>query len=32
MRINTDQLDTAALGWDESAAWDELAGWYAATG
>jgi UDP-glucose 4-epimerase len=28
VRINTDLLDTAALGWDESAAWDEIATYY----
>jgi UDP-glucose 4-epimerase len=28
VRINTDLLDTASLGWDESAAWDELARHY----
>jgi nucleoside-diphosphate-sugar epimerase len=28
VRINTDVLDLAALGWDESAAWDELADYY----
>ena len=27
-RMNTDQLDTAKLGWSESAAWDELAEYY----
>jgi UDP-glucose 4-epimerase len=28
VRINTDLLDTADLGWDESAAWDEMARYY----
>jgi len=28
VRINTDVLDAAALGWDEGAAWDELARYY----
>jgi nucleoside-diphosphate-sugar epimerase len=28
-RVNTDPVDGAALGWEESAAWDDLAGWYA---
>jgi len=28
VRINTDVLDSDALGWDESAAWDELASYY----
>jgi nucleoside-diphosphate-sugar epimerase len=28
VRINTDILDTDALGWDESAAWDDLAAYY----
>jgi UDP-glucose 4-epimerase len=28
VRINTDVLDAASLGWDESAAWDEMAGYY----
>jgi nucleoside-diphosphate-sugar epimerase len=28
VRVNTDPLDPAALGWDESAAWDELAAHY----
>jgi nucleoside-diphosphate-sugar epimerase len=27
-RINTDRLDTARLGWDESQAWDALAAYY----
>ncbi len=30
VRINTEVLDAAALGWDEAAAWDELAGDYLA--
>jgi UDP-glucose 4-epimerase len=30
-RFNTDPIDGAALGWDESAAWDEVADYYAAT-
>jgi len=29
VRINTDVLDAAALGWDEARAWDELAAYYA---
>jgi UDP-glucose 4-epimerase len=29
VRVNTDPVDGAALGWDEAAAWDDLAGWYA---
>jgi nucleoside-diphosphate-sugar epimerase len=28
VRINTDQPDATALGWDESAAWDAFADWY----
>jgi len=28
VRINTDRLDTARLGWDETRAWDELAAYY----
>jgi nucleoside-diphosphate-sugar epimerase len=28
VRINTDQPDAAALGWDENAAWDEIADYY----
>jgi nucleoside-diphosphate-sugar epimerase len=28
MRVNTDAVDHAALGWDEPGAWDELARWY----
>jgi nucleoside-diphosphate-sugar epimerase len=28
VRINTDLLDAAALGWDEEAAWDAVAGYY----
>jgi hypothetical protein len=28
VRINTDVLDAAALGWDEAAAWDEFARYY----
>jgi len=28
IRINTDMLDTKALGWNESEAWDELAKYY----
>jgi nucleoside-diphosphate-sugar epimerase len=28
VRINTDVLDVAALGWDESAAWDDFAAYY----
>lgn len=28
VRINTDVLDAAALGWDESAAWDDFARYY----
>jgi nucleoside-diphosphate-sugar epimerase len=28
VRINTDVLDAAALGWDERRAWDEMAGYY----
>jgi nucleoside-diphosphate-sugar epimerase len=28
VRINTDVLDVADLGWDESAAWDEMARYY----
>ncbi len=28
IRINTDQLDADALGWDEAAAWDEFAHYY----
>ena len=28
VRINTDVLDSDALGWDESAAWDDLASYY----
>lgn len=28
VRINTDLLDAAALGWDEEAAWDEMALYY----
>jgi nucleoside-diphosphate-sugar epimerase len=28
VRLNTDQLDAAALGWDEARAWDELAEYY----
>jgi len=27
-RINTDRVDTAALGWDEGAAWDGIAAYY----
>jgi nucleoside-diphosphate-sugar epimerase len=27
-RINTDKLDAARLGWDETTAWDELAAYY----
>jgi nucleoside-diphosphate-sugar epimerase len=30
VRVNTDRLDAAALGWDESRAWDDMAGWYLA--
>ncbi|MFO0957726.1 MAG: NAD(P)-dependent oxidoreductase [Isosphaeraceae bacterium] len=30
VRLNTDILDTAALGWDESAAWDGMAEYYRA--
>ncbi len=30
-RINTDSLDTSALGWKESNAWDEVAQYYAPT-
>ena len=30
MRVNTDVIDAAALGWSEPAAWDELAAWYRA--
>lgn len=30
IRINTDSLDAAALGWDEEKAWDELAAYYRA--
>jgi len=30
-RFNTDPIDGAALGWNESAAWDEVADYYAAT-
>jgi nucleoside-diphosphate-sugar epimerase len=30
VRINTQPVDGAALGWDESAAWDEMAQWYMA--
>jgi nucleoside-diphosphate-sugar epimerase len=29
VRMNTDEVDAEALGWDEGAAWDELAAWYA---
>jgi UDP-glucose 4-epimerase len=28
VRVNTDPVDGAALGWDEAAAWDDLARWY----
>lgn len=28
MRVNTDVLDAAALGWDEVGAWDEIASYY----
>jgi hypothetical protein len=28
IRINTDQLNAAALGWDEKAAWDAIADYY----
>jgi UDP-glucose 4-epimerase len=28
VRINTDLLDAAALGWDESAAWDSFVEYY----
>lgn len=28
VRVNTERLDGAALGWDEDRAWDELAEWY----
>lgn len=28
VRINTDLLEAADFGWDESKAWDELAAWY----
>ena len=28
VRLNTDALDSAALGWDEARAWDELAAYY----
>jgi nucleoside-diphosphate-sugar epimerase len=28
VRVNTDPLDAAALGWDESAAWDAMADYY----
>ena len=28
VRINTDRLDAATLGWDENRAWDELAAYY----
>jgi UDP-glucose 4-epimerase len=30
VRLNTDVVDAAALGWDEAAAWDELVAWYRA--
>ncbi len=30
VRVNTDVIDAAALGWNEAAAWDELAAWYRA--
>jgi UDP-glucose 4-epimerase len=30
VRVNTDAVDAAALGWDESRAWDDMAGWYLA--
>jgi len=30
VRINTDRVDAAALGWDERSAWDDMAGWYLA--
>ncbi len=30
-RFNTDTLDAATLGWDESTAWDEVASYYEAT-
>jgi nucleoside-diphosphate-sugar epimerase len=30
VRVNTDRLDTDALGWDESSAWDDMAAWYLA--
>jgi hypothetical protein len=29
VRVNTDPVDEAAVGWDEPAAWDGLARWYA---
>ena len=29
VRLNTDEVDTEALGWEEAAAWDEMAAWYA---
>jgi nucleoside-diphosphate-sugar epimerase len=29
VRVNTDPVDEAAVGWDEPAAWDVLARWYA---
>ena len=28
IRVNTDPLDTSALGWSEAEAWDELASYY----
>jgi nucleoside-diphosphate-sugar epimerase len=28
VRVNTERLDPASVGWDESAAWDGLAEWY----
>lgn len=31
VRINTDVLDAASLGWDEAAAWDEIAQYYRET-
>lgn len=31
VRVNTDELDAVALGWNERDAWDELVGWYAET-
>lgn len=30
VRVNTDAVDCAALGWDQSRAWDDMAAWYLA--